>query len=106
MILPRIRSRFYADSQLNVTADEKDVFQHTFNQGQSQIAGIVSVAEAEDRSLVVLVDWFGFEVEGRTWEPFKSIFEAAPEFLEKDVRKVRVICAMKARIAREFGIRL
>ena len=28
------RLRFYADSQLNVTADMKDVFQHAFNQGQ------------------------------------------------------------------------
>ena len=40
-----------------VTADVKDVFQHAFNQGQFQMAGIVRVAEAEDRSLIVLVDW-------------------------------------------------
>ena len=57
------RLRFYADSQLNVTADVKDVFQHAYNQGQFQMAGIVRVAEAEDRSLIVLVDWVGFEVE-------------------------------------------
>ena len=48
------RLRFYADSQLNVTADVKDVFRHAFNQGQFQMAGIVRVAEAEDRSLIVL----------------------------------------------------
>ena len=30
------RLRFYTDSQLNVTADVKDVFQHAFNQGQFQ----------------------------------------------------------------------
>ena len=28
------RLRFYADSQLNVTADVKNVFQHAFNQGK------------------------------------------------------------------------
>ncbi|CAM9419279.1 unnamed protein product, partial [Scytosiphon promiscuus] len=69
--------RFYADSQLNVTADVKNVFQHAFNQEQFQMAGVVRVAEADDRSLIVLVDWVGFEVDERTWE----IFEAAPEFL-------------------------
>ena len=35
------------------------------------MAGIVRVAEAEDRSLIVLVEWVGFEVEERTWEPYK-----------------------------------
>ena len=61
------RLRFDADSQLNVTADVKDVFQHAFNQGQFKMAGIVRVAEAENCSLIVLVDWVGFEVEERTW---------------------------------------
>ena len=32
--------------------------------------------EADDRSLIVLVDWVGLEVDERTWEPFKEIFEA------------------------------
>ncbi|CAM9594870.1 unnamed protein product [Sphacelaria rigidula] len=63
------RLRFYVDSQLNVTADVKDVSEHGFNQGQFQMAGIVRVAEAGDRSLIVLVDWVGFEVEEHTWEP-------------------------------------
>ena len=54
----------------------------------------------------MLVDWVGFEVEERTWEPINSIFEAAPEFPEKEVRKLRVTRAIKARITSEFGIRL
>ena len=44
-------------AQLNVTADVKNVFQHAFNQGQFQMAGVVRVAEADDRSMIVLVDW-------------------------------------------------
>ena len=100
------RLRFYADSQLNITADIKDVFQHAINQGQFRMAGIVRVAEAEDRSLIVLVDWVGFEVEERTWEPFKNIFEAAPEFLQKELRKMRVTRAIATRITREFGIQV
>ena len=64
----------------------KNVFQHAFNQGQFQMAGVVRVAEADDRSLIVLVDWAGFEVDERTWKPLKEIFEAAPEFLAKELR--------------------
>ena len=37
--------------------------------------------EADDRSLIVLVDWVGFEVDEWTWEPFEEIFEAVPDFL-------------------------
>ena len=62
--------------------------------------------QADDRSLIVLVDWVGFGVDERTWEPFKQIFEAAPEFLANDLRKLRVTRAVSARIKSEFGIRL
>ena len=68
---------------------------------------VVRVAEADDRSLIVLVDWVGFEVDERTWEPFKEIFEAAPEFLAKELRKLRVTRAIvAARVKREFGNQL
>ena len=77
------RLRFYADSQLNVTADVKNVFQHAFNQGQFQMAGVVRVAEADDRSLIVFVDWVGFEVDERTWEPFKEIWRPPRNFSQR-----------------------
>ncbi|CAM9148930.1 unnamed protein product [Hapterophycus canaliculatus] len=64
---PSARLRLYADSQLNVTADVKNVFQYAFNQGRVQMAGVVRVAEAEDRYLIVLVNWVRFEVDQRTW---------------------------------------
>ena len=50
--------------------------------------------QADDRSLIVLVDWVGFEVDERTWEPSKEIFEAAPEFLAKELRKLLVTRAI------------
>ena len=62
--------------------------------------------QADDRSLIVLVDWVGFEVDERTWEPFKEIFEAAPEFLAKELRNLRVTRAIAARIKSEFDIQL
>ena len=63
--------------------------------------------QADDRSLIVLVYWVGFEVDERTWEPSKEIFEAAPEFLAKELRMLRVTRAViAARIKSEFGIQL
>ena len=58
--------------------------------------------EADDRSLIVLVEWVGFEVDERTCEPFEEIFEAAPEFLANELRKLRVTRAIAARIKREL----
>ena len=60
--------------------------------------------QADDRSLIVLVDWVGFEVDDRTWDPFKEIFEAAPEFFAEEMRKLRATRSIAARINREFGI--
>ena len=54
----------------------------------------------------MLVDWVGFEVDEQTWKPFKDIFEAAPEFVAKELRKLRVTRAIAARIKSEFDIRL
>ena len=54
----------------------------------------------------MLVNWFIFEVDERRWEPFKEIFEAAPEFLAKELRKLRVTRAIAARIKSDFGIQL
>ena len=54
------------------------------------------MAEADDRSLIVMVDWVGFEVDDWTWEPFKEIFEAALEFLAKELQKLRVTRAIAA----------
>ena len=66
----------------------------------------MSCVRRDDRSLIVLVDWVGFEVDERTWEPFKEIFEADPEFLARELRKLRVTRAIPARIKSEFGIQL
>ena len=38
----------------------------------------------------MLVDCLRVEVDQRTWEPFKEIFEAAPEFLSDELRRPEV----------------
>ena len=100
------RLQFYADSQLSVTADVKEVFQHAFNQGQFQMSGIVRIAEDENRQLIVLVDWVGFDVEERTWETLKEIHNAAPHFLKSELRKLRITRAIASRVESELGFQL
>ena len=99
------RLRFYADRYLDVSAEVKDVFQHAFNQGQFELSGIVHVAEAKDRSVMVLVDGVGFDVE-RTWEPLRKIRDAAPQFVESELKKLRLTRAVKERIQSEYGTSL
>ena len=54
----------------------------------------------------MLVDCLRVEVDQRTWEPFKEIFEAAAEFLAKELRRLRATRAIAARIKSEFVIQL
>ena len=57
---------------------------------------------ADDRPLIMLVDWVVFEVDERTWEPFKEILRRPRN--AKELRKLRVTRAIAARIMSEFGI--
>lgn len=100
------RLRFYADATLNVTADLKDVFQHSFAQGECRMNALVHVAEDDGNEVIVLVDWDGFEAEERTWESLRMIHSSAPEFVVKELRKLRMTRAQKSKIASEYGIAL
>ena len=56
------RLRFYADRELAITAELKDVFQHAFTQGEFEMAAIVDMSEAEEGpGLDVEVEWVGFD---------------------------------------------
>lgn len=67
------RLRFDADGSLEVTADFIEIFQHTPTQGNFGMAGIIVIAEVEERvGFDIRVDWVGFEKES-SWEPLKTI---------------------------------
>ena len=42
------RLRYYADKELEVTADVKEVFQYAFAQGEFEMEAIVDLSEAQD----------------------------------------------------------
>ena len=69
-----VRLRFYADKDLKMTVALKEVFQHAFTQGESEVAGIVDISEAENgHGFDVKVDWVGFDEGESSWEPLVNI---------------------------------
>ena len=57
------RLRFYAEADLNITAEIKDVFQHSYAQGQRRMNALMHVAEDDQGVVIVLIDWEGFDAE-------------------------------------------
>ena len=49
------RLRFYADADLNITAEVKDVFQHSYAQGECRTNALMHVAEDDQGDVIVLV---------------------------------------------------
>ena len=80
------RLRFYADADLNITAEIKDVFQHSYGQGECRMNALMHVAEDDRGDVIVLVDWEGFDAEERTWESLRNIHSSAPDFVLKELR--------------------
>ena len=100
------RLRFYADADLNITAEVKDVFQHSYAQGECRMNALMHVAEDDQGDVIVLVDWEGFDAEERTWESLREIHSSAPDFVLKKLRKLRLTRALKGKLASEYGISL
>ena len=50
------RLRFYADADLNITAEVKDVLQHSYAQGECRMNALMYVAEDDRGDVIVLVD--------------------------------------------------
>ena len=61
---PRLRSN--TDADLNITVEIKDVFQHSYAQGECWMIALMHVAEDDQGDVIVLVDWEGFHSEERT----------------------------------------
>ena len=100
------RLRFYADADLNITAETKDVFQHSYDQGECRMNGLMHVAEDDQGVVIVLVYWEGFDAEERTLESLRKIHSSAPDFVSKELRKMRLPRALKGKLASEYGISL
>ena len=71
------RVRFCADSKLDVTSELKDVFQHTFGQGEHVMEAILNIGPARDSGNLVRVRWAGFDEDEDTWQPLAEVHDDA-----------------------------
>ena len=46
----------------------------------------------------------GLDAEERTWESLRKIHSSAPDFVLKELRKLRLTRALKGKLASEYGI--
>ena len=67
---------------------------------------LMHVAEDDQGDVIVLVDWVGFDAEECTWESLHKIHSSAPDFLLKELRKLRLTRALKGKLALEYVISL
>ena len=81
------RLRFYADADLNITAEIKHFFQHSYAQGERRMNALMHVAEDDQDDVIVLVDW----------ESLRKIYSSAPDFVLKELRKLRLTWALKGK---------
>ena len=81
------RPRFYADANLNITAEIIDVLQHSYAQGERRMNALMHVAEDDQDDVIVLVDW----------ESLRKIYSSAPDFVLKELRKLRLTWALKGK---------
>ena len=99
--------RFYADSVLAITAELKEVFQHAFTQGEFDMAAIVDMLNAENGSgFEVEVAWVGFDQEENTWEDLAKIWDAAPQFVKSELRKLGLKRGVRTQLKQQHGITL
>ena len=83
------RLRIYVDADLNITAEIKDVFQHSYAQGECQMNALMHFAEDDQGDVYVLVDWECFDAEERTWESLRKTHSSAPDFVSEELCKLR-----------------
>ena len=102
-----VRLRFYADKNMEMTAALKKVLQHAFSQGESEMAGIVDILEAEDgQGFYVKMGWVGFVGGESTWEPLATTWNGAQQFVQSELRKLRLDRGARLRLQTFNGITL
>ena len=86
-----VRLQFYADKDLVMKAALKEVFRHTFTQGEFEIAGIVDILDIEDeQGFHVKVDWAVFDEGDISWGLIAATWDGAPQFVKSKLRKLRL----------------
>lgn len=98
------RLGFYADGQRIVTADLKDVFQHSCAQGECWMNALGYVAEDNGGAIIGLVADDEFDAEKRTRESLRKTSYSVATFVLKELRNLRMRRALKSILHAEYNI--
>ena len=65
---------------------------------------LLHVAVDDQGDVIVFVNWESFDAEERTWESLRKNHSSAPDFVLKELHKLRLTRALKGKLASEYGI--
>ena len=68
---------------------------------------LLNIGESHDGSgYIVRVRWAGFEEKEDTWEPLKTLWEDAPQFVKQQLRKMQLGSDVHENLKNNYGIKL
>ena len=104
---------FYSDSALEITSNLKEVFQHTFTQGEFEMEALLNIGESlrigeshNGSGYLVRVSWSGFEEDEDTREPLKTLWEDAPQFVKQQLKKIKLGGEVHGKFHKTYGTTL
>ena len=101
------RMRFYADDNLEITGELREVSHQLENQGEYHIRSISAIKRAvSGDEFVVKVAWEGLEEAESTWEPVSRVFHDAPAVLRRELKALRLKVEQKQALVQRYGLRL
>ena len=85
----------------------KVAFPRDFTQGEFEMAAIVDMSVAEDGpGFDVEVEWVGFDKEENTWEESSKMWDATPQFVKSELRRLGLPKKVRAQLKQQYGIAL
>lgn len=87
---------------MSIIADVKDVFEHAYAQGNTEMTDILELAEdTGEEGLLVLAYWIGLHEDKCRWESIENIWCDAPEFHNNVVGGTRRSARLRLRSLRQ-----
>ena len=69
------------------------------------MAAIVDMSEADEGpGFDVEVEWVGFDKSENTWEALAKIWNASPQFVKSELRKLGLRKAVRAELKKQYGV--
>ena len=76
---------------IEVTSEFKEVFRHSYTQGEFEMEALLNIGESRDDSgHLVRVRCSGFEEDEDAWESLRMLWLDAPQSVKQQLRKMKL----------------